>query len=1286
VSNHLGTKKLLDLLENVRAVARECVTAEEKLTYEFRLKVGRERQTLDALLSKDTAELAASIASAEESFQAASAGSEAKYTQRKNWINRARASSKEQFLTGVEDRAGLQKHKLQKELLEAQAKLESALAQVNGTFENSSKTLVAENEALDALQNRCSAAIRGHYSIKSLMAQVEPELKEDLTVSREKLHRRFKTLFQQAEEQVKSLSRNPLSLLFRFIPVYFWLPLCAVPLALAHFNLVGANLVDAGLVTLVLLTFLFILGKVRLKKPSLDLAKSLAAARKVYAACLENSAEQNRLEIQTLNHLFETESKRIDVELSKVQRESADYRASARERIDTKTVRIVSRNERKRQARLSALDSAHAQKLKDLNSASENRRSDWLKYCSDQESAVNRELAERWNALQERWHGTLDYLKNEVSQASEECTKLCPAWSPEVLENWRPPNQFVQQVRYGGVKVELSQLCEALPKDPRLAIKGSLEFSAPLQLTHPDQGSILFETGNTGRDEAVGVLNNLIFRLLMLAPPGRISFTILDPVGLGQNFSGVMHLADYGERLINNRIWTQPAQIEEKLGELNDHMEKVIQMYLRNEYETIAEYNAAAGNIAERYHFLVVADFPSNFSELAVKRLQSIATSGARCGVYSLIHWDTRIGQPEGFVPEVVRKSNICLTNRGGTFSFTGRSMPGLQITMDPQPDANLATGLIHKIGEASRDSSRVEVPFSHVAPTTEEALWSLDATQELRVSIGRTGATKLQYAAIGRGTRQHALVAGKTGSGKSTLFHVMITNLALWYSPEQVEFYLVDFKKGVEFKCYASKLLPHARVVAIESDREFGLSVLQRVDEELKRRGELFRKLGVQDLPGYKRESNEPMPRTLLMIDEFQELFVEDDKISQEASLLLDRIVRQGRAFGIHVILGSQTLGGAYTVARTTLGQMVIRIALQCNEADAYLIMDDSNPAPRLLTRPGEGIYNDSAGALAGNSPFQTVWLPDDVRDQFLDRVLSRESRSSIHHPGPLVYEGDAPGNILENTLLAKLLETTPSSPPAAAHIWLGSPNAIKGPTEADFHRQSGNNLLIIGQRDEAILGILSIALLSLSAQYPRNSVRFYVLDSSPPGSSPREYLEQVIGAVPHPITLVKGANFLDMLTELKSEMQRRIDNEHGAGDPSIFLLINGIQRFNKLRHEETFGFSSDDEAVNPGQILNEIICEGASMGIHVIVACDTYNNVNRFFGKKAFSEFEMRVLFQMSASDSASICDSPRAGSLGLHRALFYNEQEGYLETFRPYSLPEQAWVVNALKNQPF
>ena len=102
-----------------------------------------------------------------------------------------------------------------------------------------------------------------------------------------------------------------------------------------------------------------------------------------------------------------------------------------------------------------------------------------------------------------------------------------------------------------------------------------------------------------------------------------------------------------------------------------------------------------------------------------------------------------------------------------------------------------------------------------------------------------------------------------------------------------------------------------------------------------------------------------------------------------------------------------------------------------------------------------------------------------------------------------------------------------------------------------------------------------------------------------------------------------------------------------------------------------------------NPAARLNDLICEGASHGVHVIATCDTYNNVNRFLSRKALTEFEMRVLFQMSANDSASLCDTPKASQLGLHRALFYNEQEGYLEMFRPYALPGGDWLDAAAKH---
>ncbi len=254
-------------------------------------------------------------------------------------------------------------------------------------------------------------------------------------------------------------------------------------------------------------------------------------------------------------------------------------------------------------------------------------------------------------------------------------------------------------------------------------------------------------------------------------------------------------------------------------------------------------------------------------------------------------------------------------------------------------------------------------------------------------------------------------------------MLHALITNGALRYNPNQLELYLIDFKKGVEFKVYAAIQLPHARVIAVESEREFGLSVLQRLDVEMKERGELFRQYGAQDLAGYREARPDvPMPRILLVIDEFQEFFIEDDKLAQEVTLLLDRLVRQGRAFGMHVILGSQTLGGSYSLPRATLGQMAVRIALQCSEADAHLILSEDNTAARLLTRPGEAIYNDANGMIEGNNLFQVVWLTDERRENYLDRMQEMAHDRHIQKPPPIVFEGNLPADVSKNPLLNRL------------------------------------------------------------------------------------------------------------------------------------------------------------------------------------------------------------------------------------------------------------------------
>jgi energy-coupling factor transporter ATP-binding protein EcfA2 len=582
---------------------------------------------------------------------------------------------------------------------------------------------------------------------------------------------------------------------------------------------------------------------------------------------------------------------------------------------------------------------------------------------------------------------------------------------------------------------------------------------------------------------------------------------------------------------------------------------------------------------------------------------------------------------------------------------------------------------ITRQVGAAAKDSSRVEVPFSTVVPRPEQR-WTSSSADSIRVPIGRAGANRLQYLALGEGTCQHALVAGKTGSGKSSLLNAMIVNSALWHSPSELELWLIDFKKGVEFKAYATAGMPHVRVVAVESDREFGLSVLQGLDDELRRRGELFRSAGVQSISDWRALGRgEHMPRSLLVVDEFQELFIEDDKVAQDSALLLDRLVRQGRAFGMHAVLGSQTLGGAYGIARSTMGQMGVRIALQCAEADSQLILSDDNLAARLLSRPGEAIYNDAGGRLEGNNPFQVVWLPDDVRTACL-REIAAGPGLPAGRPGPIVFEGNLPADPDTNAGLSHALAGTAEAGPGP-RLWLGDPVSIKDPTAAVLPRRSGSNLVVVGQSEETGPALLAMSMIALAAQHPPGSMAMTVLEGlGAPGSpdAPLARAAAAIPAIPAPVMVLGPRSADDALLAFGQELARRLEPGAPAEAPH-FLVIDGLHRFRSLRRNEN-DFSFDDSGPKtPDRILALLLKEGPAVGMHVLAWVDTVANLQRAFDRTTLREINWKVLFQMSANDSSTIIDSPAASRLGPHRAILSDDDAGILEKFRPYPMPDAA-----------
>ncbi len=344
----------------------------------------------------------------------------------------------------------------------------------------------------------------------------------------------------------------------------------------------------------------------------------------------------------------------------------------------------------------------------------------------------------------------------------------------------------------------------------------------------------------------------------------------------------------------------------------------------------------------------------------------------------------------------------------------------------------------------------------------------------------------------------------------------------------------------------------------------------------------------------------------------------------------MFDRLVRQGRAFGIHVILGSQTLSGAFSLPRSTLGQMGVRIALQCSDADAQVILNEDNSAAKFLSRPGEAIYNDANGMKEGNHHFQVVWLPDAVREVHLKRIAQLTAERGIVPRPQIVFEGNLPSDLTRHPIFSGDRPGNTTTP-KTLHAWLGEAVAIKDPTSAAFRPQGGANLLMVGQNEELASGVMAAAIVGLAAQAPIDT-KFYILDGTPEESTYAGTFARFNGVIPQAYRIGGLREAGSILGEVAAEVERR---QSGGGESSpMFLVIHDLPRFRDLRkQEDDFSFSrrGKEETISPAKALGNILREGPALGVHTLVWCDSVNNMNRAFDRQALREFEMRVLFQI-------------------------------------------------------
>lgn len=189
-----------------------------------------------------------------------------------------------------------------------------------------------------------------------------------------------------------------------------------------------------------------------------------------------------------------------------------------------------------------------------------------------------------------------------------------------------------------------------------------------------------------------------------------------------------------------------------------------------------------------------------------------------------------------------------------------------------------------------------------------------------------------------------HILLGGSTGSGKSVLLKLLLMQALR----KGAEVYIADFKGGVDFpKVWHEK----CRMCFTEEDLRYTLDQLAAV---LEYRKNAFKALGCPNIDAYNETTEQPLPRLIFACDEVAEMLGKTGADNERKKLLaqienkLSTIARQGRAFGIHLILATQR-PDATIIPSQIRNNMDFRVCGRADSVLSQIILDNTSAAEQI-------------------------------------------------------------------------------------------------------------------------------------------------------------------------------------------------------------------------------------------------------------------------------------------------------------------------------------------------
>lgn len=880
--------------------------------------------------------------------------------------------------------------------------------------------------------------------------------------------------------------------------------------------------------------------------------------------------------------------------------------------------------------------------LNDLAKKLECNHSDLMQALLNEETSISNSISKKKEELQKKNLKAVKIIKTETANEYEQARIRLESIIPQIEKNDNEVLKVAEYLNVGKMRIQGKEI----------NVSDSIEI--PLLIPFIGHSNILLSTET--HDESVLSIREIVYRAFLQTAPGQLEVIVYDPqiTNTMSPFRSLMGDNNY----IN--VINQQDKFESVLSQIIDDVQE-IQNQMQGLSSNLVEFRNKIKQPIGVYRIIVILDFRFSNDDKIFGLISTLMKSSPTAGFSFIVCNDNNHDE------EINGIRNICERIRISRKTITWENN-----NLTANFDITDVNEMVSNVGNIVRNAYSLKIPPVWFSKCEDEGrIWQESSADGVSFAVGKSGLDNVVVTLGDDVSQKHnVIITGAVGQGKSNLIKIIIHSLCLRYSPNEINLYLLDFKEGVTLFPFSNigkaDYLPHAKVLGLESDRMFGLAVLEHIENEFNSRSKKIKPYG-DNISKYRAANpNEKMPRIILIIDEFHFLFNKNDDIGEKAADMLDNLARKGRAYGIHIILASQTITGAAALLTRQdgiLGQFPIRIALKNNLSESYATFVQGNDAAAKLRLRGQAVINYDYGDAERNKIFTVAYADDKYFDELRKAWWSKVKNVSMP---PVVFDGSALHHIGDDLPFIKTMRSNVINNNSFRYVCLGAPISVnQDPVITKITDDPGCNIAILGSGDNSKLissndvptnnaiGIIQAIAITLALQHPNGDARFILLDSIDKSYASKNNYEVWISIMEHigyPVEIVEKARIGSVINEIAEKI-----DDNSVDEGTLYILGVSMDNAGNLNKADP------DTFVTPADSLAKILSDGSSLGIHFIGCWKNVSTFKKHIGYDGEGYIETKIILHMDQNNVRDIIDPLTNWSSEDNRALVSDQSIG-------------------------